>query len=153
MPSSFVRYNVTGLKELLETLSELPEGLRNEVARPAVKEGADIFRAAAEENAVFVDRLTTPNYIPGNIKLVEKVSLGKQNGAIIFNVGVKKNKRGVGGGNTYYWWWLEFGSKNTRPKPMLRKAWDENKELVFRTIVSSAGYQLIKYGKHRFQQR
>lgn len=153
MPANLLKFNVTGLDDLLETLAQLPEDFRKQIAKPAVREGAEIFRDAAEYEAVFVDRLGTPANIPANIKLVERRALGEREGAIIFNVGIKKNRKGQEGGNTYYWWWLEFGSKNTRPRPMLRKAWQENKERVFKTIVSSAQYQLIKYGRHKFQKR
>lgn len=141
-----VTFKFTGTEALSAKFRTLSEEVRRKVALPAAKDAMDIVLVDAKDRASRIDDPATPNYIPANLAMIERKSLGEDIGAVVVSVGVKRQRRGQKGGNTFYWWWVELGTEHAAARPFLRPAFANNREAIFREFLSSAKFQLLKLG-------
>jgi len=134
---------ITGLRELVTALKELPKEIQGKVLGSAVKKEADRIRNAARSKA------------PEGSGLLKKAIVSYRDKSstqarIIYNVGVTMKMRQAGEVITasrkkiiavkkataagkfkmrtaFYWRFYEFGTKRQAAKPFLRPAFEENK--------------------------
>lgn len=144
--ADWITYKLTGAEDIVAKFRTLSQDMQRSVVKPAAMEAMRIVLASAKARAKSVNDPSTPNYIPDNITIIEDRKYFEQTGSTKVSVGVRKQKRGVGGGNTFYWHWVELGTSRSRAQPFMRNALAENREAVFQEFLSSARFQLIKLG-------
>lgn len=144
-----VRYEMTGLPELLGKLDGLEYDLKRKGGRFALRKAAQVIRDQAKANAERVDDPQSPENIAANI--VERWSgrTFKRTGNMMFRVGVMGGAGGnrssadlasLPGGDTRHWRFLEFGTEDTPAQP------------IFRPVPNQAGQKAVdtfvrEYGK------
>jgi HK97 gp10 family phage protein len=145
-------YKIQGADRAIDILKTLAPKLQRKYLGRAVRKGAAIIRKAAQGKARAFDRPDTPNKIWKEIVVRTNSRLGKRNGGIALQIGVKggakqyqnnkENRRSgrvgkqyEGAGKVYYWRFLEFGTKKMHPQPFMIPAMTENIENATAAIV------------------
>jgi HK97 gp10 family phage protein len=140
--------HVSGLRELRETLRQLPKAIETNVLRGAVRAGANVI---AEEARRRVPVRT------GQLKASIRVSTRVSNGCVmcfvkagsrytVFKIG-KKAKRtkdsyrtnradgGVDYHASHYAFWVEFGTSKMASRPFMRPAFESQKDAAVTAMV------------------
>ena len=136
---SNVKFEIQGLESLEEKFKRLndPKMLKSAV-RKALRQGANIVRNAAREEAKKFDRPDTPNKVWKQIVVQSgrtrsknefKMRVGVRGGARIPYTNNDQNRRSGKVGKTYatdghhfYWRFIEFGSSHQPAAPFMRPA-------------------------------
>lgn len=134
---------VDGMKELQETLMQLPLTFREKVAKAALAEAAQLTKVAVEA------------YAPVDTGLLQQsIKAGKRNNKqdpdtlvyVVFVSGVKRSTgeltnraptssfghltrkeiKAVREGGPYYWYYLEFGTSKMAPHPFMLPAFESS---------------------------
>jgi HK97 gp10 family phage protein len=119
-----VTCTVTGLDELEAMLNELAPKAAKTALRRAVRDGMEIFQAAAEEKA---PRDTGALASDINIKTAAG-SDGDISGTISAMVGPGKKE--------FYALFQEYGTRFQKPQPFMTPAYEENKDKVLDTFAT-----------------
>lgn len=152
-----LNFNIKGLDNVIQNMTDLPLKLQRSGARKAVRRGMNVVRDAARASAAKFDDPKTSESIAKNI-VTQSMSrryllkLGAQRGDIGMRVGVlggarqyadsaeNRRKRRAGatydpggskgnpGGDTWYWRFIEFGRGPVKLKSLKRG--DSRKSLV-----------------------
>ncbi len=139
---------------VINTLRTLGPKLEKRFLNKAVRKGADIVKKAAQDRAKTFDDPNTPAQIWKEIAIYTSSDLGRKNGGVALQIGVKggakkyrDNKRNrrqgrvgktyMGPGAVYYWRFLEFGTSKMRAQPFMRPALANNIPAVTDAIVGA----------------
>lgn len=156
-----VSVSIKGLEPALNRLRRLPDDLQKKALRSAMRKGANIVKAAAVAQAKSFDDPSTPKQVWKEITVRNNSKLGKRNGGLALQIGVKggakeykdtsKNRRKgrvgesyEGPGKVFYWRFLEFGTSKMRARPFMRPALASNVDKVISTIAAALSKQLDK---------
>ena len=142
-----VTVRVSGLAGLQKALLNLPLELRGKPLNSAVLAGAKVIQAKAKENAAAIRRTGT---LEKNIIVARSrrgTTLGRSEYAVLVRrtknryADTRRNRRlsRVGRtyytyGDAYYWRFIEFGTRNMRPQPLLRAAFEAGKTRAVEVI-------------------
>lgn len=159
-------FDINVRQNAVEILRTLGPTLEKRFLNKAVRKGAEIVQASAQQRAKVFDDPSTPAAIWKEIAIYTSAKLGKENGGVALLVGVKggakkyvnnKNNRRLGRvgqtymgpGAVYYWRFLEFGTSKMRAQPFMRPALAENVGPATDAIVSeiNSGIDQIVAGK------
>lgn len=157
MPSTEIK----GLDNALQRMKALPEKMRKKMVSSALRKGAAIVRKDAVARAKRFDDPKTPSKVYKEIVTRTNGKLGKREGGVAIQVGVKggakrykdnkenrrKGKVGVayeGPGAVYYWRFLEFGTSKMKAQPFMRPALENNVDKVISTVTAELSNQLDK---------
>lgn len=132
-----ITFNLRGVDDVVDRLSELPEKVAKAGVRRAARKAMSIVRDAAKARARAIDDPNTPMNIADFIEMRESPNSGKAVGGIVMRVG-------VAGGATYrrgattptYWRYVEFGTERSRARPFMRPALEKNVSAVTNTFVT-----------------
>lgn len=142
-----VTVRVSGLAGLQKALLNLPLELRGKPLNSAVLAGAKVIQAKAKENAAAIRRTGTleKNIIVSRSR--RGTTLGRSEYAVLVRrtknryADTRRNRRlsRVGRtyytyGDAYYWRFIEFGTRNMRPQPLLRAAFEAGKTRAVEVI-------------------
>ena len=142
-----VTVKVDGLAQLQKALLQLPIGLRGKPLNSAVLAGARVIQAKAKDNARQIRRTGT---LEKNIVVARSrkgTRLGRSEYAVLVKrvknayANTRKNRRlnRVGKkyytyGDAFYWRFIEFGTKNMERRPLLRNAFEAEKQRALEVI-------------------
>lgn len=129
-----IEAKITGLDELQAKLKNLSAETQYKGGRFALRKAAQIVRNAAREGAARLNDPATGRAIADNIAERWNGKTFKQNGDLMFRVGVlkgavlpKDNGKETGKGSaTPHWRLLEFGTEKMQAKPFMRPALENN---------------------------
>lgn len=139
---------------VVNKLKKLPIKLQKKYLGSAVRKGANIIKQAAVSKAKSFDDPETSEKVYKEIVVRTNSRLGKANGGIAMQVGVKggakryrnnkANRRTgkagqsyEGPGKVYYWRFLEFGTSKMAAQPFMRPALANNVGAATDAITSS----------------
>lgn len=146
-------FNLALKANVLNVLTQMGPKLEKKFLNKALQQGAKIVKAAAVAGAMKFTDPKDPMHVYQQIQVYTSASLGKANGGVALQVGVKggamiyrnnksnrqKGRVGksyMGPGNVYYWRFLEFGTSKMKAQPFMRPALANNIEPVTDAIVS-----------------
>lgn len=151
---------------VVQKLRTLPVKLQKRYLNKAMRKGANIVKKAAQDKAKTFDNPSTPNKVYKEIVVRSNAKLGKREGGIAMQVGVKggakryrdnkANRRSgrvgqsyEGPGKVYYWRFLEFGTSKMAAEPFMRPALANNVSTVTDVITSelNTGLDQLTGGK------
>lgn len=158
MPTSS---KITGLDDALKRMSGLADKMQKKMMTSAMRKGASIVKADAVARAKRFDDPKTPSKVYKEITTRTNSKLGKQEGGVAIQVGVKggakrykdnkenrhKGRVGVayeGPGAVYYWRFLEFGTSKMKAQPFMRPALENNVDKVVSAVSAELVSQLDK---------
>jgi HK97 gp10 family phage protein len=132
------KFNLNIRNGVINTLQNMGPKLEKKYLNSSLRKGAVMVQSAAQERAKSFDDPKTPQMVWKQIAIYTSADLGKQNGGVALQVGVKggakqvrgeppegkKGKNGVysGPGAVYYWRFLEFGTSKMAAQPFMRPA-------------------------------
>lgn len=139
---------------VINKLKSLGPKLEKKYLSKAMHKGSAIVIAAAQARAKRFDDPSTPQQVWKQIAVYTSAKLGKANGGVALQVGVKggavkykdtkenRRKQRVGQiysgpGAVYYWRFLEFGTSKMAAQPFMRPALADNVGPVTDAITSS----------------
>lgn len=141
--------------DMIAKMAMLGDNYAKNATRRALNRGAAPIRDKARQNAAKVDNDKTPEEIAKNIvirsgrtrvKTDVKARVGVLGGARNmekygeFKAGGKANP----GGDTWYWRFLEFGTKRTSHRPLMRAAMMSEQDTAYDNIVAAMTTELSK---------
>lgn len=143
MPANAFTFRIEGARELANLLDQLPKAMSNAVLRNAAIIALAGIRQMAEDNAKnHVGRSDKKHRVHFQDSFVistklssrQKASTLGARGAINVYVGSVSSLAAF----------IEWGTYKQAPRPVLRPAWDEGKEKMFKIFCDQIGKELIK---------
>jgi HK97 gp10 family phage protein len=138
--------NVAGLKELQDSLKQLPDNIARNVLRGSVNAGASVIANEAKAKApVYTGPVSEGHPPPGTLKrsivqkqIKELSNLLQQTFFVTVRRGKKYQKQGKGGNlsqDAFYAAWVEWGTAKMMPaRPFMRPAFESKKEAAVEAI-------------------
>lgn len=136
-----VSVSVDGLDDLVKRIDSLKLETQKKGGRYALRKAAQVLRDQARQNAAQIDDPESAANISKNI--VERFSPRRfrQNGDLLFRVGVMGGARPTGGesslpgGNTTHWRFVEMGTSKARAQPFMRPVLDQSAQKATDTFI------------------
>jgi HK97 gp10 family phage protein len=130
--------HISGLKELNDALTELPERIAKNALSASVYAAAKIIRDEAKSQAPVHTGAVSEGHPPaGTLKrsiimkhISEKSSKYNQTFYVLVRHGKKYQRQGKKGNlsqDAFYWRFIEFGTANMPAKPFMRPAFETQK--------------------------
>lgn len=144
-----VTFTIQGVEALQAKLNSVKKDVQFKGGRFALRKAANLIAKKAKEGAKRLDDPKSAADIEKNIAVRWSGRTFKQNGNLMFRVGVmggaggtKKTDAysGLPGKDTRHWRQLEFGNQNMRARPFMRPALAEN-------TSAAVDEFMIQYGK------
>lgn len=146
---------------VIDKLKTLGPKLEKKYLAKSLRKGANIVKAAAQARAKQFDDPKTPQMVWKQIAVYTSAQLGKQNGGVALQVGVKGGARRyknnkynrskqrvgqvyMGPGAVYYWRFLEFGTSKMKAQPFMRPALENNIQKVTDAITNNLNDSITK---------
>ena len=137
--------HVAGLKELQDSLKQLPDNIARNVLRGAVSAGARVVQKEIQSQApVSTGPVSKGHPPPGTLKrsivqkqIKEYSSLFKQTFFVAVRRGKKYQKQGKGGNlsqDAFYAAWVEWGTSKMTARPFMRPGWEASKERAMQAL-------------------
>ena len=152
------------LTDLKRALADLPEKIRKNAVRGALRAAGRVIQQQARANVPVLKNTATSTRRAGTVKRAISVRRSKQssrggNEGVFINVrplrGARQKKLGRAGAanpnDPYYWWWLEFGTKPRRIKATRKKALKIG--AGFATSVQHPGNRAYRFMTRAAQQK
>jgi HK97 gp10 family phage protein len=143
-------FKLKGLEDLDRKLKQLsnPRKVKN-IARKALRQGANVVRDAARQNAKDVDDPETADKIWKNIAVQGGKS--RNSSDVVMRIGVRggasfsnPNPPKTPGGDTRHWRWIELGASHFPPVPFMRPALNTNTQPVTNRFIQVFNTELDK---------
>lgn len=135
---SYTTIRISGLAELNQALSELPQRLARNVLRGSVAAGAAVVRQEARQRAPrYEGQVAAGHPPPGTLKRAIYSAQARRLSSLlqqVYQIGVVSGKRAKRSGrksgraaDAYYWRFVEFGTVKMAARPFLRPAFEAKK--------------------------
>lgn len=139
-----VAYELKGVDKLVKILDTLPETVRKQCLKPALRKGGLVIRRAAKRNVSGSPVGVRTGLLRKYISMVSLKDRAGQSPAVLIGIPkktklldvIKSTRKDLKpGSRPYYWRMLEFGTKKMRARPWLRPAVQSTQAQVAETLA------------------
>lgn len=140
--SSKGSFKVQGLSELVKTLTDMPDAIRDKAVGKGTKEGAKVIQEAAIKHAPQDSGRLKENIV---VRQNKDTKFDSEHSVVVRKIGKADNPK-----NSYYAYFLEHGTSKMTAKPFMRPAFEQNKESA---VAVLAGYIREAVAAYRIKMR
>ena len=145
-----IQIDLSGFDALEYKMEKLTDRMTGNALRRALRQGLNVVRKQAIENAKKFDDPKTAEDVSKNVAVMSGGrKQERQQGGAMMRLGVRggaaKGKGKTGrGGDTFYWRFLEFGTQDMAAQPFLRSAAATQGDAAFKRMTDNLSEQLDK---------